>query len=405
MLPGAWGTVADCLLRMTQDVKSALDSGWRVDKYMFGKDVGTKKQGLDNDDYEARIDLVDDALSNPFWWSYWFMLARVAKRLRLAIVWAEGFPCHDQVRGGHDDEDDGSDDDDGQRQAIRDLRSAAASWPLRARRCAELAAGYFSEVIADLFQQEGAMLIWELPPFLPDNERVEIIQDFERARRHLLSVFILELSHWREAPAVVFGVGHHKAARALACYKLALDSGHDHSLLEYLRSPELADDWRYFESLAGELPVWQNPLDAPWLRRLLGKLRLAPSAERRAEGLHTIVHKDIMRCPHHSPSLISFATRYQQIISHVTQSDLRFVRFAESMSKIPNGHVACNQLGLKNHPMTVACKNPRNPMHYKVIDRADAYSKYTMASPEVSSRVRHCKPTPGMYASITCNPC
>ena len=131
--------------------------------------------------------------------------------------------------------------------------SAAKSCPLRVPRCAQLAARDFLCVVSDLYSPEAALLLLGLPSTLNDQDRLIIMQDFERSRQHLLTAVILTLAHWQEAPFTEYGVVHEHSEEACARYKKALDSAHQHPLLVELRSPEFRDDRLYFEHCEGAL--------------------------------------------------------------------------------------------------------------------------------------------------------
>ena len=393
--PERWGTVAHCVLQMTAELKAALDFGWDAKKYMFGKGLKEPKEPDSSDegaDHQARIDLVDEVLSGEYWWQYWFMLSRVAKVLHAALVWAEGCACHDRVRlelSQLAEEE--------RRQWHKEMKACADSCPLRGRRCAELAAGDFHEVISDMYKQEAASLYLDLPTTLPDEQRLAIVSEFEKSRQHLLSTFILKLAHWRECPYTVFGVAHYQAAKAMRCYRFAMASNCTHELMMELKGSELEEERELFETCEGILSD-KNFHDAPRFRAFLAKLRLAPSAERRAEGLHAVVNRTVKRCPNHSDALVSQANRYPAVRSWVTESRSNLARFSTTLKLVPDGRAACNALGFGSHPASVAAKNnSRDIVHYQVIYHSDAMSKYKLAAPKVVLYKSDVKPTPGKH--------
>ena len=93
-----------------------------------------------------------------------------------------------------------------------------------------------------------------------------------------------------------------------------------------LKGSELEEERELFETCEGILSD-KNFHDAPRFRAFLAKLRLAPSAERRAEGLHAVVNRTVKRCPHHSDALVSQANRYPAVRSWVTESRSSLARF------------------------------------------------------------------------------
>ena len=82
----------------------------------------------------------------------------------------------------------------------------------------------------------------------------------------------------------------------------------------------------------------------------MGKLRVTPSAEGKAEGLHAIVNRDIKRCPHHSAVLVSLSNRFRQLSAHVSTTAADLVNFARLLEQVRHGRDAVVQLGLGDHP-------------------------------------------------------
>lgn len=389
--PERWGTVATCILQMTKELKSALDYGWDVNKYTFGKDPSKPEQVDHEADHQARIDVVDETLTDEYWWQYWFMLARIAKVLHAALIWAEGCPCHDRVRLEL------SQLSKGERCPWhKEMAVCADTCPLRGRRCAELAAGDFQEVISDLYKQEAASLYLDLPTTLLDEQRLAIVSDFEKSRQHLLSTFILKLAHWKEMPYNVFAVAHYQAEKAMQAYHIAMASNCTHELVMELKSCALKEERLLFEMSQGILSE-KNWHDAPRFRAFLARLRLAPSAERRAEGLHANVKKATIKSPNHSDALVSLSNRYPALRSWVTEGRSNVERFATVLRQVPNGRAASKALGFGNHPASVDAKLGRDIVHYQVIYHSDSMSKYKMAAPKVALRVADVKPTPGKH--------
>ena len=389
-----WGTVANCLHLMSSDVKASLDFYWDVTKYRGSTSERKPDPEEEDADVMERIHIIDEALRNPFWWAMWDMLSRVAKILRLALIWAEGCPCHDQLRLALAELAPGDN-----RPFIKEMHHVANSCVMRGRRCPELAAGDFEKVMKRLYTEEASALLMQLPPALSGKERKEILQDFERSRQYLLSTFILKLSHWIEDGHAVFAIAHHDPAVAWARYKAVMECTAETELIKELKSPELGPDRLYFESLEGALPETEDPSDAPLLRQFLGKLRLARSAERSAEGLHATIHKEVRRAPNHTTPLVSLVNRFSQIREYVTAKPTNCSRFAQILSTCVNGRTACNMLGFRNHPATQALTGGRDVNGFEIMYRGDAYSKYQMSKPMVD--FSHSQAVPATGAMLT----
>ena len=84
------------------------------------------------------------------------------------------------------------------------------------KRCAELAASNFDKHHQSLFSTQLVKVLQELDVDLSDSPRFKILAELKRARAHKASVFVLKLSHWREAPYPIFGMGHFEPSKALA---------------------------------------------------------------------------------------------------------------------------------------------------------------------------------------------
>ena len=390
-----WGTVADCLIHMSIDVKAALDFFWDAEKYRGSTSEKTTVSDEEDDhDAKERIDIIDEALRNPFWWAYWHMLMRVAKILRLALIWAEGCPCHDSLRAALLEVDPEVDSD-----IIKELRDLVNTCVMRGRRCPELAAGDFHRVLKRLYLEEGSQLLMQLPPSLNGEERKRILGDFERSRQYLLATFILKLSHWPEIIHFVYAVAHYDPEVAWSCYQVVMRCSEETELIKELKSPELSQDRLYFESLEGALPVTDDPSDAPLLRQFLAKLQLARSAERVAEGLHAVVHKEVKRCPNHSTALVSLSNRFPQIRTYCAENPSNLNNFALTLSNCVNSRIVCNILGFRNHPTVQLLKASKDHHGYEVVYHADVYSKYKMARPNVNFRTGESVPASGAMLS------
>ena len=91
------------------------------------------------------------------------------------------------------------------------------------RRAPEMAAGATMHFLFNLLRQASPMLL-ALPcvAVLSEEERAIVIGDFQRARQHLLLVFALKFSHWRQLPWVIMGAAHPDLATARSCARRAL---------------------------------------------------------------------------------------------------------------------------------------------------------------------------------------
>ena len=93
--------------------------------------------------------------------------------------------------------------------------------------------------------------------------------------------------------------------------------------------------------------------------------------------------------------------RFPDISKHVTAAPQNLLDFAHVLQNIRHGRDACCALGFSDHPEgLVADQDGRHAVHFEIIYRADAYSKYVMRMPQISYAPTDCKPTPGMNKCI-----
>ena len=104
-----------------------------------------------------------------------------------------------------------------------------------------------------------------------------------------------------------------------------------------------------------------DPSDAPALRELLTELRVAPSAERPAESVHAVLHKQVKRAPRHGCADVSTANRYPEIKRFIGVKPDNFQKMVEYVVKITDGRTAVELLGLQNHPVSYARRRPFSP--------------------------------------------
>ena len=129
-----------------------------------------------------------------------------------------------------------------------------------------------------------------------------------------------------------------------------------------------------------------DPIDAPAPRELLAELHVAPSAERPAESVHAVVHKEVKRAPRHGCAVVSMANRYPEIKKFIGAKPENVQKMAEYVAKITEWRTAVELRGLQNHPVLYARRygrSRRDQRHYDVLYRADPWSKYSMPPPVV----------------------
>jgi hypothetical protein len=386
-----WGTVAHAVLKMTDDVRCTLVWGWSLQKYLAGSSRHKAiKKDAENDEHDeaehaACLDAVNDMITTYFWWSYWGMLKRIAAVLKKLLVWAESCSCHGELLEKLLDDDQVAEAGVDQPQRNAAIR-ACRTCPMRGRRCPEIACGDVVELAKEIFSTHSAELYLELPRQLEEADKTRIMNDWELARTHVVTMLSLKLHHWTEDPYIVFGMGHYLADKAFRAYTKAIGSTSPHPYILRLRDEALAKDLKLWEELKGGLARRDDPFDAPALRAYLAELRTAPSAERPAEAVHAVVHKEVKRAPSHGCAVVSMANRYPEIKKFIVEKPENFDKMAEYIAQITDGRTAVEILGLSHHPVTESRRHGRarrEQIHYDVIYRADAWSKYSMPPPSI----------------------
>ena len=138
-----WGTVSACVLKMVP-LESAVRHGWSLTQYMAGFS-DHRPIVLDNDGpHNARLDIVEEAISSAYFWAYLRMLEKGSSLIMKLLSWAEGCSCHWDLH--RDDAPDW-------------LSKVWETCPLRGRRCADIAAGEFLKLVHSLADETAAGLL------------------------------------------------------------------------------------------------------------------------------------------------------------------------------------------------------------------------------------------------------
>lgn len=232
-----WGTVAACVLAMTEDVHAAMTWGWDLNTFVSGSgDFGELgRKDTRSSKHSLRLEVIESTIKDVFHWSYWQGMASLARVLNRCLIWAESCPCHYSLLHESD--------------AVEippEVRAASLTCPLRKRRCAELATGDLFPLLGKLFEEEIAGLLTRLSAELTAAQRKDILKDVELGKQHVIAVCTLKLAHWMIPPHVVMGMAHYDDDKMWECYTKARDSGHDHPRIKRLLSDDLAADVAQF---------------------------------------------------------------------------------------------------------------------------------------------------------------
>ena len=394
-----WGTVANCVLQVTDELEAAIRWGWDMDKYFGGSGSYVpldKDQYLGKDNpHDSRIDLVDDTINSTFWWAYWRMLRAKSRLLSDLIVWAESCACHYDLLHAGKSEPDATDD------LPKEIRKVAETCPLRGLRCAEMATGDFLELVFRLYDLRTVMMLKQIPSDVSEAKRLTIVSEYEKGRAYLVTTFTLKTTHFQHPPFCAFGMAHYCEKKALASYNKTKQSDHPHPMVMQLKDDELQQECAQFEELGGS---FMDPdLDhtaMSGLRSWIAKRRLAFSAERPVEAEHAKTKRDVDRAPNHSDPFVSISHRLTPLLDHIKASKNNFEAFANLVDTIKNGRFACAKLGLQDHPRSIQhYRRGRHPEHFNVVYHADTWTKYVMPAPPIETENHDFKPLDGLIGS------
>ena len=257
-----WGSIAVCVSELLK-LEAALRYAWDSEKY------GSSRPGDPAAQHGSSVDLsiVHDAISDPDFWGNLHMLESLAKVIHGCLTWIEGCPCHWELW------------DMNEPRFPPDVQAVWRACPLRGCRAPEIAEGAFQRLLLDLSNKRASELLTTLPRELSPESRALLLQEFERARSHLVFMVSLRLDHWRKPPWCVFGCAHPSAHISKRFLRSCLELPADTPLVQRMREQVL----QFLDDEAG--------VDAlPLLANFLGRLYFCPVAERAVEGDHAQAH-------------------------------------------------------------------------------------------------------------------
>ena len=219
-----WGTIAFSIPEIVK-IKPVIVWGWDLNQFVQGDQD-------ENDAHEvselARV--FDEAVGDPFYWSWLIMADNAIKPIRSLISWHDSCGCHAKILKKIAD-----DDDIGELGADKSFVKAIMKCPLRGRRAPEMSAGEEMTVFDAQWQTSVAELSAELPPVavLPAAKRLSLLQDMDMAHAHLTFYLTAKSSYEREEPWSVTQVAHLDRTIREGALQRCLDSRHEHHLLRW----------------------------------------------------------------------------------------------------------------------------------------------------------------------------
>ena len=90
-----WHTIADCV-KCILEIEVGLRHCWSLSKYMSGTDKHAKLEMLkdSDDEHNAKLTLVEDAIQSDVFWTYMRMLSYIGWLQTQVIRWVNSCPCH-----------------------------------------------------------------------------------------------------------------------------------------------------------------------------------------------------------------------------------------------------------------------------------------------------------------------
>ena len=185
-----WGTIARAV-KNVHTVSVPLKACWNLDKFLGGRhaQAGSRAEGEFGHDVVA----VDRDLSSHASWASLTIMLEIAAVQRHVADWANSCPCCGDLPL------------DGLPSDVS-LRTKAC--PMTGRRSAEIASGDFLRLLKRLFQHHATVPESTLPRSLPHQDVLELMRDFEAARAHIVSAYVLNMSFWMQPPYVLAGIAH-----------------------------------------------------------------------------------------------------------------------------------------------------------------------------------------------------
>ena len=301
---GRWGTSMDAVIQLVP-VLELVRQVWNLDRYQSKSGSGsnqTEDAGEGEASRQLSLEIVNAALTSDLFVAYSHAMRSIAETILHIQRWSESCPCK-----AHSSD------------------KAKQTCPLKTRRAPELASGEFWIKMGSVFDvAHGSLLAHRSLAILPEAEKQLVLADFSAARQHVDLSLRVKLSHWRQLPYVLFGLGHESFAVRQRCAKRSLqlydfsescrlqaqaeedpeiEPEKQHHYVSALLCHPGTEARRQMDQLAeGTADVHELPLLLPWAARF----RFVPVAERWVEGLHASAKRHSRAAPHAGPVHLAF---------------------------------------------------------------------------------------------------
>ena len=378
-----WNTIASAI-EDVHALEAALRTHWNLSQFL-GEAPGVCEDSVvpaerpaanDVEAFGVGLRTVDEAICSDKFWGAIKVLLPIAMVQREAVRWANGCACHN-----------------GLEKELRLIDHPPPEWkqlvemcPLRGRRCSELAAGDFFQLLRKIFEESATRLEYQLPRGLSLEDVAGFIKDFHLARQHLLTTYVVKLSFWTEAPHVLAGLAHPDPTVRVQSVQKCLASGSKHPKIMELRRHVLA-----VQELMESGGLWGDSDVMLPLRLLATEFRLMFTSAWRVEGQHARTKKAAQHAPHHSAAYTSLTHRLPEIKECVQDDPEAVTILAKLMDQVSNGRSAARALGfsedlLKHCGWISARTFEKKKVGFSVIYHDDPYCKYTLDLPSLEQR-------------------
>ena len=362
-----WNSIAASIEEL-HVLEPGLRKYWSLRAFLGSEDAPVAKPGDEPGGGELGVNLalVDEGIHSDMFWGSVTVMLQIAVVQRAAVQFVNSCSCHEAW----------------EHSEIPERRSIFQKCPLRGRRCAELTSGAFFQLLQSLLDACPPRLELQLPRGLSKSDMSKLMRDFETARQHIITTYVLKLSFWMHAPHALAGLAHWdpriRAESLLKC----LQSNCDHPKIRQLKQEHMtaAQDF-----LAGG-GVWTDDPSLDPLRKLALEMRLMFTSAWRVEAQHARTKRAAQKAPRHSAAYTSLSHRLPDIKAHLAACPQDVGQLASLMDQVVNGRDAARRLGFQESLLLrsgwVSAVLPHKDMGFRVIYHDDPYCKYTLEMPK-----------------------
>ena len=258
----------------------------------------------------------------------------VCKMQRRGISWLEACYCHEPLFQQYDVDD------------IRtEILSVLRSCPLQCRRALEFCNGEILRVSHGVANTYAGDWNVKLSRVLCVGDRLELLQQFDMGRAHVLFYITAKVSYAHEEPWHVACLAHLDHDVAMDALRRVKDSHHPHPLLRLIR-----------EQLREEIDIvleGEHRIDAAVVSNLasiIGALRFLPTSERPGEEQHAKTLKQGLRRHYHTEHDMSVALRAPELADRVKQDPVFVKEMGLYCKIVGNAKSCCSAVGLMSYP-------------------------------------------------------